>query len=78
MKKIAIVYSGARYQGGIEDYLKSLFNYYDKSKAELLLVSLGQWPLCKTVKEAKGKVIVLSGGRIRPQTFFDIKKIAQE
>lgn len=75
MKKVAIIYSGAKYQGGIEDYLYSLFKYYDKKKIEIILISLGDWPLCDRIKKVKGRVMVLPGGRIRPQTFFGIKNI---
>ncbi len=78
MKKVAIIYSGAKYQGGIEDYLNSLFSHYDKTRVELLLISLGDWPLCKSIKKAGDKVVILGGGRIRPQTFFDIKKTVQQ
>ncbi len=74
-KKILIVYSGAKYQGGIEDYLENLFKFYDRKRVELILASLGEWPLCGRIRKAKGKVFVLPRGRIRPQTFFDLKKL---
>lgn len=78
MKKIAIVYSGAKYQGGIEAYLESLFRYYDKKRIEVILISMGDWILTEKVKKMKTKTEVVSDGRIRPQTFFDIQKIIRK
>lgn len=77
MKKVAIIYSGARYQGGVEVYLKNLFKYYDKKKVELVFVSLGEWPLTKKIKDMKHRTMVISGSRMRPQTFFDIKRFVE-
>src|SRR3990167_6407331 len=78
MKKIGIVYSGAKYQGGIEVYLKNLFRYYDKKKVEITLISLGNWPLTEKVKKMGCECRIISDGRIRPQTFFDIKNIVKK
>lgn len=74
-KKVLIVYSGAKHQGGIEKYLENLFIFYNKKKMELILVSLGGWPLCEKIEKVGGQVIVLSRGRISPQNILKISKI---
>jgi len=74
-KKILVIYSGAKHQGGIEKYLLNLFRSYDKKKMKLVLVSLGRWPLCEEVEKIKGKVVVLSGARVAPQNIFKISKL---
>ncbi|MDO8507919.1 MAG: glycosyltransferase family 4 protein [bacterium] len=75
MKKVAIVYSGAKYQGGIEVYLESLFKYYDRKRIDIVLISLGDWQLTEKAENMKVQTKIITGGRIRPQTFFDIKKL---
>lgn len=77
-KKIIIVYSGAKHQGGIEKYLSNLFRFYDKKKMQLILVSLGSWPLCEEIKKARGRIVVLSGGRVAPQNILKIKEVASK
>lgn len=78
MKKVVIVYSGAKYQGGIEVYLENLFKYYDQKNVEIILISLGDWPLIEKAENMKVQTEIITGGRIRPQTFFDIKKIIKK
>lgn len=73
-KKIAILYSGGRYFGGIEQYLIDLFNNIDKNEFELELLSLGNWPLIEKLKNNKQKVTVFSSRRINPRS---IKLIGQ-
>jgi glycosyltransferase involved in cell wall biosynthesis len=70
--KIVIIYSGARYFGGIETYLKQLFTFIDENKFQLVLLSLGNWPLSDYLQKAGKKVIILSGKRIRPETISEI------
>jgi hypothetical protein len=37
-----IIYSGARYWGGIENYLLYLFKFYERGREELVLVLSGR------------------------------------
>jgi len=76
IKKVLIIYSGARVWGGIETYLESLFKYYDKKKLEFVLVSLGEWELTEKLKSQNHKVECLLGKRIRLQTVSEIIEIA--
>jgi glycosyltransferase involved in cell wall biosynthesis len=69
-KKVAILYSGGRYFGGIEQYLSSLFKYIDRETFEVELLSLGEWPLTKELKENGYSVKIFSGKRINPLTIF--------
>jgi glycosyltransferase involved in cell wall biosynthesis len=59
MKKIAIVYQGAKYYGGIESYIEQLFLNIDRKNIELTLISLGEWELTKRLQTKKFKVIVV-------------------
>ena len=72
IKKVLIIYSGAKVWGGIETYLENLFNSYDRKKLELILVSLGDWELTKKLSGAKHKVVILPSTRIRFKTVSDI------
>jgi glycosyltransferase involved in cell wall biosynthesis len=70
MKKVAILYSGSKSPGGVDSYLMSLFNSYDKKKVELSLISMGQW-------ELTGKIdgtVIISGSRANPFTAYEIKR----
>ncbi len=78
IKKILIVYSGAKHQGGIERYLENLFALYDKKRLKLILVSLGEWPLTEKIRKTGAKTIVLAGGRVLPQNILKISKIVSE
>lgn len=73
-KKVAIVFSGAKYRGGMETYLINLFSYVDKSKVELNLFSLGQWDLVKRIEALGFSPKVFSARRIRIKTIFEIAK----
>lgn len=64
--KIAILYSGARYFGGIESYLLDLFDNIDKKYFELELLSLGEWQLTEQLKKRGHKVTIFSSKRISP------------
>lgn len=74
MKKVAIIYSGAKYWGGIETYLAQIFSSADRKRLELVLFSLGEWELTDKLISNKAKVMPFSGGRARLRTIFDIKK----
>lgn len=63
-KKIAILYSGGKYFGGIETYLLNLFNTIDKNDFELELLSLGEWELTKRMEFLGHKVVVFSSKRV--------------
>lgn len=63
-KKVAILYSGGRYFGGIEQYLIDLFDNVDKNDLDLELLSLGDWPLTERLTEKKHSVIKFSSKRI--------------
>lgn len=71
-KKIIILYSGSRNWGGIDSYLLNLFKYYDRSKIDLTLVSLGNWAVVREVEKHGGKIKVFSGKRFNPLTIFKI------
>ncbi len=75
VKRILVVYSGAKVWGGIETYLDNLFKFYDRKKLELVLVSLGCWELTEKLSKDKYKVIVLPVKRIRPRTISDIARL---
>ena len=78
VKKVCIIYSGGKYWGGIETYLSLLFDLYDKEKAELCLISLGNWELSKKIQEKNGKVFVLSGKRMRLKTIIEISRLVKK
>ena len=67
-KKIAILYSGARHFGGVENYLLNLFKSYDQSKAQLVLISLGDWDLTRKLKAEGCEVQIFSAKRINLPT----------
>lgn len=74
-KKVAIIYSGARYFGGIETYLARYFALVSKKELELTLMSLGEWPLSQRLQKEGQKVIVLSPKRLRFKTLLEISGI---
>ena len=63
-KKIAILYSGGRYFGGIEQYLVNLFEHINKDEFDLVLLSLGSWPLTERLKKQSHQVVIFSKQRI--------------
>ena len=71
-KKIAILYSGGKSLGGIENYLINLFRYIDKKEFAIELLSLGNWPLTERFQVLGYKVKVFSGRRIN---FGSVKAI---
>ena len=59
MKKILVVYGGAKNKGGIYTYLLELFTQLNKSKSFTLdLASIGEWPLSQELRRNGVKVIV--------------------
>lgn len=77
-KKIAIIYSGAKYWGGIETYLSLLFENANKKELDLLLICMGDWPLGAKIKEKGGSVAEVSKKRINYKTIFDIRQILRK
>lgn len=85
-KKIAIIYSGGKYWGGIETYLENLFKYYDKNKFELVLLSLGEWEVTKRLSQKskienqndKSKIKIFSKKRVRTKTIAEIVDYVQK
>lgn len=73
-KRIAILYSGGKYFGGIEHYLLSLFNNIDKRTFDIELISLGDWSLTKQLKQSSHKVKIFKEARINPATIKAIGK----
>ena len=71
-KKIAIIYSGGHYFGGIERYLLNLFENIDKNDIELELLSLGEWELTKQLRDLGFKVVIFSQKRINPSSIVKI------
>lgn len=76
-KKIAIIYSGGKYWGGIETIILNLFEHYDKNGMNLVMFSLGAWPLNEAVKEVGGEVVEFSKTRFQPFTIFKIARMAK-
>ena len=76
--KIAILYSGGRYFGGIEQYLIDLFNNINQDEFELELLSLGNWPLVERLKDAGHKFTVFSSKRINPRSIKAIGKYLRD
>ena len=50
-KKIAILYSGGKSFGGIEQYLVNLLNNVKDDSVEFEILSLGNWDLTQRLKE---------------------------
>lgn len=78
MKKVAIIYSGAKHWGGIETLTLNLFKYYQKEKVELVFFSLGNWPLAKKIKELGAETVVFSKTRFQPLTILKIAREAKK
>ena len=77
-KKIAILYSGGRYFGGIEKYLVNLFEYINKDEFELELLSLGEWPLTERLDGQGHNVIIFSAKRINLKSVSLIGKYLRD
>jgi glycosyltransferase involved in cell wall biosynthesis len=71
--KVAVIYSGAKNGGGLDNYLFNLFGY-DK-KNELNLFSLGEWALTNRLNAAKKNLYLFSGARFNPITVVKMGKI---
>jgi hypothetical protein len=56
VKKIAIIYSGSRFGGGVDTYYANLFKSYSKKDVELVIISLGKWPLLDKLDKNSYKV----------------------
>ena len=77
-KRIAILYGGGRYFGGIEQYLVNLFEYIDKDDFELELLSLGQWPLTERLDEQGHSVVIFSAKRVNLKSVSLIGKYLKD
>lgn len=77
-KKIAILYSGGQYFGGIEQCLINLFTNIDKNSFELELLSLGQWPLTEQLTTLGYHVMTLGAKRINLKTISIIGKYLKD
>lgn len=75
MNNVAILYSGSRAKGGIDTYIVNLFKYYDRSKINLTLLSLGNWSVVREIERQGGNVRVFSGKRVNPITIFRIARL---
>lgn len=71
-KKIAITYSGSRNRGGIDKYLVNLFKYFDRSKIDLTLLSLGSWEIVREIEKQGGQIKIFSKTRFNPITVLKI------
>lgn len=78
VKKVSIIYSGAKNWGGVETLTKNLFKYYDKSKIELIFYSLGEWPLTEEIRKEGAQIRVFPKTRFQPLTIFKIAKKAKQ
>ncbi len=67
-KKVAILYSGGRYYGGIERYLFNLLTNAKDPEIELELLSLGEWKLTKKLRAKGINPTILNKRRISPRT----------
>jgi glycosyltransferase involved in cell wall biosynthesis len=74
IKRVAVLYSGAKHSGGIETYLENLFEYADPERVELTLFSIGDWELTKKLKVKKYNVKSFDGTRINPLTIYKIAR----
>jgi len=77
-KKIAILYSGGRYFGGIEQYLVNLFEHINKDEFDLVLLSLGDWPLTKRLQKQNHQVVLFSKKRVNLSAISEIGKYLEE
>ncbi len=77
-KRIAILYSGGKSFGGIEQYLVSLLDNLNDDSIELKVLSLGDWDLTQRLKEKKYNPKIFSGRRISFQTIRTIGNYLRE
>lgn len=75
MKKIAILYSGSHFGGGVDTYYTHLFKYASKGEVELALFSLGEWPLTAKFEKEGYNLEMFSGTRFNPATIFKMSEV---
>ena len=75
---VLVVYSGARFPGGAETYLESLFRLRDGERFRFVLASLGEWSLTERLRDRGEEVLVLPGRRIDPRTVSRLAALARE
>jgi hypothetical protein len=75
--RVAFLYSGGRSWGGIETYLANLFRLHDRSRLDLMLISLGEWELTRRLTEAglAESLLILPPKRLRLRTVADLRTI---
>jgi len=78
IKKVAIIYAGARYFGGVETYILNLFKYIDKEKFELTLISLGEWELTDRLSINNYQLTIFDKRWWDVKNIFKIKKFLKE
>lgn len=71
-KKIAILYSGGRFFGGIEQYLMNLLKNIDSTVFEVELLSMGKWSLTDRLEKEGFSVKYFSEKRINPMTIIRV------
>lgn len=74
---VIIVYSGARFPGGAETYLESLFRLCDRERFRFVLASLGEWTLTERLRAQGEEVVVLPDRRIDPRTVVRLSALAR-
>ncbi len=74
-KKIAIFYAGAANWGGVETYIKQMFETIDPKKLELTLVSMGKWQLTEVLASSGYNVVELN---TKWYQLFSINMIAKQ
>lgn len=73
-KKVAFIYQGAKYYGGIETYLEQLFLGFDTEKIEPILISLNSWELGTRLKNHGFSVIEMPSRWYNPFQILTLLK----
>ncbi len=73
-KKIAILYSGGKSFGGIEQYLLNLLGNITDESVEIEVLSLGNWDLTQRLKEIGVIPIIFSDRRVNLRVISEIGK----
>jgi glycosyltransferase involved in cell wall biosynthesis len=76
--KVAVLYSGGRFYGGIESYISNLFNRVGSNNIEMELLSLGEWPLTRQLQKDGIKVTLFDKKRISLKTIIQIGRYSRE
>jgi glycosyltransferase involved in cell wall biosynthesis len=71
-KKVAILYSGGKSFGGIEQYLVSLLGNIKDESIEIEVLSLGNWDLTQRLKEIGINPVIFSDKRINLRAISEI------